>query len=130
MENQIKIICPIDCGNAPKKQVLKEVCMAFALKEITSILEELADNITWNNIGQTSISGKEQVKQALIDDHTDQPTEIHIETIITHGNTGFVNGMVLMKNHHNYAFCHVYQFTSAGKKGKIKEITSYIIKLI
>ncbi|GKU82644.1 nuclear transport factor 2 family protein [Niallia sp. NCCP-28] len=127
---EIKIICPIDCGNAPKKQVLKGVCIAFALKEITGILEDFADNITWNHIGQTSISGKKQIIQALINDHIDQPTEIHIETIITHGNTGCVNGMVFMKNQHTYAFCHIYQFTSAGKKGKIKEITSYIIKSI
>ncbi|HEU5138658.1 MAG TPA: hypothetical protein VFT51_01700 [Bacillales bacterium] len=55
-------------------------------------------------------------------------TESELHNIITHGRVGSVNGALIFKNQKRLAFCDVYQFTSAGKKAKIKEITSYVIE--
>lgn len=35
----------------------------------------------------------------------------------------------ILEDKNSYAFCNIYNFTSAGKNSKIKEITSYIIEV-
>jgi len=125
----VSIICPIDCGNAPKKLMLKEVAAALLLKDIDSVGEQLADQVAWHKVGEISYKGKEAVAKAAEAEKDNKAKEIQIETIITHGTTGAVNGTLATEALQRYAFCHIYQFTSAGKKGKIKEITSYMIKL-
>jgi hypothetical protein len=54
--------------------------------------------------------------------------EVRIDNIITHGDTGVVNGWAKMKEGNAYAFCDVYKFNGHSKGAKIREITSYIIE--
>ncbi|SEN51221.1 nuclear transport factor 2 family protein [Lihuaxuella thermophila] len=125
----LQITCAEDCGNAPKKKVLKEFNIAFVQRDIGFITEHIADNLLWNLAGSKQIQGKDRFVDALQQMMVHRATELSISNIITHGNTGSVNGVFKMENKREFAFCHVYRFSSAGKNAKVKEITSYIIEV-
>ena len=42
--NNIKVECAEDCGNSPKKQLLKELTIAFANNDIDFCMECMSDN--------------------------------------------------------------------------------------
>ncbi len=127
--NNLKIICPDDCGNAPKKQHLKELTIAFAKNDLLSINDNITDDFQWNIIGKKRIHGKENFVEALKQMQHNKVTELHITNIITHGYDGSVNGTFILENKKNYGFCNVYKFFSSRNHSKIKECTSYIIEL-
>lgn len=102
--------------------------MAFAKNNIDFLTEAITNNIHWNIIGDKSIQGKDHFVEVLEQRKNSTVTEVHITNIITHGNTGAVNGTLIFENQQEYAFCDVYTFNSAGKNSNIKEITSYVIK--
>lgn len=55
--------------------------------------------------------------------------EIRIANVITHGDTGAVNGRMKVKDGNVYAFCNVYKFKGHSKGAKVREITSYNIEI-
>lgn len=124
---ELKVICPVDCGNAPKKKILKELNIALAKKDTDLIVGYINDEILWNIIGKPTIQGKESFFKEITQTATDKISELHIQHIITHGKEAAVNGKIILENENSFSFCHVYNFTSAGKN-TIKEITSYILK--
>jgi hypothetical protein len=125
----LKIVCPDDCGNAPKKAFLKEFSIAFAHNDIAFLNENITDDFHWSIIGQHQIQGKEKVIETLKQNQKNKVTELHISNIITHGYTGSVNGTLIVENKQNYGFCNVYNFSSSRNHSKIKEMTSYLIQL-
>ncbi|MBD1383324.1 nuclear transport factor 2-like protein [Metabacillus arenae] len=127
--SDLKVICADDCGNAPKKVLLKELTIAFTKNDIDFITKVISDNVCWDMIGDKMIQGKDNLVEMLKQKKIRTVTEIHISNIITHGSTGAVNGTLIFENKKSYAFCDVYNFTSAGKHAKIKEIASYVIKI-
>jgi hypothetical protein len=123
-----RIIVEEDCGNAPKRVLLRDFNIAFAERDADSFLRHLTDTIRWTTMGEQVIEGREQVARALEQMKQRATVELVIDTIITHGPTGAVNGTVTLEDGSRYAFCDVYRFSS-GKETKIKEITSYVIKI-
>jgi len=126
MNRDIKITVPKDCGNAPKKLILRDFNVAFITKDKTTLLENIADNITWNIIGDEIVEGKGNFINKLDELYKDKITELLIYDIITHGYVASTHGRVIGTNQ-SFDFCHVYKFTGASKTAKIKTITSYII---
>lgn len=57
-----------------------------------------------------------------------EATALTLHTVITHGDTAAVDGVIMLENGESYAFCDVYRFRGASKTAKVKEITSYVIK--
>lgn len=123
----LKVICDEDCGNAPKKILIRELNIAFAQGETEVMLPHLADGVLWDVVGNRRITGKAQVEDFLQRAAEVEKAEIYLRTIMTHGTVGGANGTVTLLNGTTYHFCHVYTFNSAGKQGKIKEIISYVI---
>jgi hypothetical protein len=124
----LKVVCSDDCGNAPKKKLLQELAIAFAKKDQIFILEHLKDDVSWDIVGNKHIQGKNHVAELLTQMEKDRATELHINNIITHGSTGSINGTIVLENKKSYTFCDIYNFTSAGRNSKIKEITSFVIE--
>lgn len=122
-----RVICPDDCGNAPKKRVLKEFIIACAKKDIGVLTEYSAENIEWTFVNDTVVQGREKIIQEIETKLTKKIIEVEILNIITHGHTAAANGKIELEDHSIYSFCHVYRFVSPGKN-KIKEITSYVLK--
>ncbi|UOQ44729.1 nuclear transport factor 2 family protein [Halobacillus salinarum] len=129
MEDTLKVICTEDCGNAPRKQLLKDVKTAWAKKDTSFVLAYLAEDIHWEIPGKNSIHGKDPFALELEKQDQNTITELHLQTIITHGKTAAVNGTITEQNGKQLAFCDVFHFTSAGKKAPIKEIISYVLPL-
>ncbi|MEK4511380.1 nuclear transport factor 2 family protein [Paenibacillus anaericanus] len=125
---EIQIICAEDCGNAPKKQLLKDFNIAFARNDIGFILENITDNVKWNLIGDKVIQGRSNFAEELKQMNNIGAIELEITNILTHGNTGAAHGILRFENL-SYAFCDVYIFSSSAKNAKIKEITSYNIEV-
>ncbi|WP_187768019.1 nuclear transport factor 2 family protein [Paenibacillus sp. PL91] len=127
---ELKVICAEDCGNAPKKKLIKEFNIAFANYDIGFISENISGEICWNLVGeQLVIQGKDVLAATLEQMKNKKIIELQITSIITHGNTGAANGVIKYENAKTFAFCNVYIFSSAAKNAKIKDITSYVIEV-
>ncbi|GAB3798868.1 hypothetical protein [Virgibacillus kimchii] len=127
-EQGVKIISPSDCGNAPKKKVLRDFLVAFAVKDISFINEYTRVDIYWEIVNDMVIQGREEMVK-LLDKRMVSPTlELEIHTVITHGKTASANGTLKLENNRVYAFSNVFNFVSAGKN-TIKDITSYVIRM-
>ena len=123
----VNVICTEDCGNAPKKLVLRDLNIAFARNDKAYILEQISDDVVWYIVGSKKVIGKDQFSKELSQMKLKKAIEIEINHIITHGNAAAANGVIrYIKG--NYSFCDVYLFNSFRKNAKIKEITSYIIE--
>ncbi|MFJ9465483.1 hypothetical protein [Viridibacillus arvi] len=89
----------------------------------------MKDDVIWDIVGNKQIQGKNHVAELLIQMEKDRATELHIKNNITHGSTGSINGTIVLDNKKSYTFCNIYNFTSAGRTSKIKEITSFVIEV-
>lgn len=125
----LKVICAEDCGNAPKKSLLKELTVAYARHDFDFCATWFSDHVAWDIIGDKRISGKVEFLEELKKRSSAQVEELTIDNIITHGNVASVNGTYLFHNGETLAFCDVYQFAGFGKKAKIKAVTSYFIQI-
>ena len=125
----ITVDCAENCGNSPKKELLKDLTIAHAKHDIDFCLDWLTDDVVWDMIGDQSIQGKRDVEKILKQWKDHKVQHLRIQNIITHGDTGSVNGTITFSDQQSVAFCHVYNFRGFGKKAKIKTITSYMIQL-
>lgn len=125
---EMQVTYPHDCGNAPKKVILKDLAIAMARLDTAFMNDTIADHVSWQIIGDRQVQGKEQMIESLEQWQTKKVLELNIDMIITHGKTASLNGRITLESNKHVDFCNVYLFTNASKHSKIKEITSYIIK--
>jgi hypothetical protein len=124
-----KVVVGEDCGNSPKALLLRDLNIAFAKNNVPFILEHVTDDITWIMVGDQTIQGKANFAAVLERMKDNEVAEVRLDNIITHGDTGAVNGCLKMKDGNTYAFCDVYKFNGHSKAAKIREITSYNIEI-
>ncbi|SRR5690625_4621975 len=129
MSDNLQVECMENCGNSPKKNLLKELTIAYAKQDFSFCLDWLTDKVTWEIIGRKTVQDKHEVESALAELNRDPIQQLQIKNIITHGNTGAVNGTITLANEQKIAFCDVYNFSGFGKNAKINYISSYIIEL-
>jgi len=120
--------CAEDCGNAPKKKLLRDWTVAAVRLDAGFCEEWVTDDGIWEIAGRRRMRGKEQLAQVLRERQDGEAEALRIENIITHGNVGSVNGTVTLKGGRTIAFCDVFRFSSF-KQAKIKAMTSYWIEL-
>lgn len=108
------------------QELLENFNKAFARSDSDFILDNVADDITWTIIGDKTVEGKEAFSEALKKMVVDEPMDLTINHIITHGKAASVNGEMKASGGVVYAFCDVYKF-SGFKNPKITEMTSYAI---
>lgn len=128
-DGNFKVECAVDCGNAPKKQLLKEFTIATLQNNEDFCLEWLRDDIVWDIIGYQRLEGKNEWLAGFKQTNLQEVRELQIHNIITHGNVASLNGTIIFDDGHMIAFCDVYSFSGFGKKAKIKKVTSYVIPL-
>ena len=127
----LKVHVEADCGNAPKKVLLRDFNIAYAKGDVADLLPYVAADIRWTLVGDKVIEGKEQFAQEV--EQMTRPTqpkvvELTINNVLTHGVGGAIDGIMLLEDGSRYAYCDVYRFSSNAKDAKIKVITSYIIQ--
>ena len=115
------------CGNAPRKEFLKDFNIAFATGKADFIVDHASNEIEWNIYGDKHISGKEAFITEINIMKAYTADELTIHSIITHGREAALNGEMKMGDK-IYAFCDVYRFTNTTSD-LIKQMDSYVIEI-
>lgn len=124
--NQLTVVdIPEDCGNAPRKIVIRDFLIAVYDLQIDDVTESIHDSIQWDVVGSQMLSGPDEVRAWLVE----QPraVELTLNTVITHGTDCGADGAVKLAEGSRSSFSHIIVFAGHGKNAKIKEIRSYII---
>lgn len=124
----MKINVEADCGNAPKKEFLKDVNIAFAKGNSEFLTKSVTDKIIWDKVGDIKIEGIKKFSEELNRGNDQEVSELTLDRILTHGREGAVSGTIKLQNGKKIAFSDFYKFSGA-KGDKIKSIVSYVIKL-
>jgi limonene-1,2-epoxide hydrolase len=125
----VKIHVQPDCGNAPKMGFIRDFEVAFAEQKLQVILDSIADDIYWEMVGNSVVQGKAEAKKMVETMLDGSIAELTIENIITHGDSGAVNGVMKFVDGTTFAFCDVFTFTSHAKDAKIKKLSAYLIEI-
>jgi len=121
----MKFTKTVDCGNSPKRELLKDLSCLFATYDIETAMAYMDEDVQWTLVGDKSVDGKEQFAAAL-QKHSDiKVKELILHSIITHGKEGAVYGEMIMENGEHYVFSDIYTFKSA-KGNKVKSIVSFV----
>ncbi|NDV16025.1 nuclear transport factor 2 family protein [Muricauda sp. TY007] len=115
-----------DCGNAPKRALVKDLTCYFASNEIEKAIGLLDTNITWTLVGDKTISGIKPFRTVLQVMRQNKVQELTIYSIITHGKEAAVNGEMVLEDGSTLGFSDFYEFTSA-KGTRVKAIVSYLV---
>ena len=124
-----KITVEPDCGKAPKMALLRDFTSAFANGNASIIISNLADDVVWEMVGDQTLNGKAAAEKRLPEMLDGQIEDLNLENIITHGDTGAVNGTMKFRGGQTFSFCDFYNFTGHGKNAKIKKIQSYVVEI-
>ena len=122
------IYCKPDCGNSPKRELVKQLTQYFAAYDLENAMQFMATDVVWTLVGDTPIQGKEAFKSALEEMGTNKTKELTIHGIVTHGKEAAVHGEMLMEDGNRFGFSDFYEFTSA-KASTVKSIRSYVVPL-
>ncbi|QRF33399.1 hypothetical protein [Bacillus safensis] len=126
--NEMKLIIPTGCDNAPRKQLVINFTVAILTRQ-TEVIKEYADeSIIWYQLkNSTKLEGRNALISTLYKEDREIVGNLEIHQVITHGKFASINGVMLLANGLKIDFCDVYIFSSAAKSGKIKVIKSYRI---
>ena len=122
-----KIYVTEDCGNAPKKEYIREFNIAFAEADVEKILSMFSDDAEWVMVGNTAYHGKIEIEKALRAAKLKEAEELLIDNILSHGNRCSANGMLVFKDV-SIHFSDVYTFSRHAADAKIKKLISYAIE--
>ena len=122
----VKIHIEPDCGNAPRKKTLRDLVVAVADRDATTIRGILANDIAWALVGERQLHGPDAVEEWIAAGPT--VAEITFGSLLTHGAGASVNGVLSLDDGTTVEFCHVLQFTGAAKTAKLKEVTTYLVE--
>jgi len=108
-----RIVCAEDCGNSPRRLLLKKVLTALAKGESAFVLKNMTET-SFGSPGEKAVSGKDAVGKLLEQRKREAKAVLVIDNIITHGPSGAANGAITLANGRSYAFSHLYRFNSAA----------------
>ncbi|WNM20381.1 nuclear transport factor 2 family protein [Flavobacterium capsici] len=115
-----------NCANAPKKELVKQLTIAFASYDIPKAMNFMDSNISWTLVGEAPIIGKAQFAEALEKMSDNKAKTLTIESILTHGKEAAVHGEMLMEDGTVFGFSDFYEFNSS-KSEMVKTIVSYVV---
>ncbi len=125
--DDMQLIIPKGCDNAPRKQIVIDFAVAM-LKQQNEVIKEYADgSIIWDNLKESKrIEGQHSFITALQNENKSLIIDcLEIYQVITHGKFASINGVISLANGTRIDFCDVYMFSNTASSGKVKEIKSY-----
>lgn len=126
--NTLEVIdIPENCGNAPRKAVVRDFLIALYQRDGAHVLDRLRDEIQWDVIGSTQLQGHDDVESWL--ETQPDAAALHLHTVITHGTDCGADGRVVYDDGTEIAFNHVFIFAGHAKTAQIKTIRSYLVAL-
>lgn len=128
LPNDMKMIIPKGCNNAPRKQIVIDFTVGILTQQSNIIEEYTHESIIWHRLKeQIKLEGLSSLMTTLQGDKTIKVDCLEIDQVITHGKSASINGVLLFADGSKVDFCDVYTFSSAAKSGKVKEVKSYRI---
>jgi hypothetical protein len=115
MTIDLTLSIPADCGNAPKKQVIRDFNIAFAQGDVTGVLSFLAEEVEWDIVGNKVLQGKAAVEAELNYMAETSFQSLSLDIVLTHGKFGSAVGALTTVDGDVYRFSDTYEFVSAGK---------------
>lgn len=106
---------------------MKDFNVALAKGDISFLVENVQDKMSWEVAGNLTAQGKNEYLKATVKHQFWQVKELTVETIITHGPDASVSGQITTVSDTKFSFCDVYRFKGAGGL-TIKSIKSFIIQ--
>lgn len=124
--NEMKVIIPKGCDNAPRKQIVIDFTVAVLTAQIKTIENHAHETITWHEIKEhKKIEGLSTLISSLENEENRSIDSLEIYQVITHGKFASINGLISLSDDSTIDFCDVYTFSSAAKSGKVKGVKSY-----
>lgn len=109
------------------KEIVEKVNASFLEGNTEAFLELCADDVVWTMVGDNHVRGKENLR-AWMASMNSEPPSFTVREIIAEGDFAACHGDMTMKNEQggvdSYGYCDVYRMD----EGKIREMTSYIVK--
>ena len=124
----MKINIQPHCGNAPKKEFIRDFNIAFAGMDLNFLENAVTEDIVWEMVGGKTITGKTAFVETLKEMLDFKATELTLNQIITHGAEGAGSGSMKFEDGTTVHFADMYRFNGA-KGQKIKTLTSYAIEV-
>lgn len=110
---------------------IKSFNEAFAAKDVAFIADSVTGDVIWKMAGETVITGKQAVIDALENMDDGNSYELTLDSIIIHGTSASANGIMKSVSTSGkaqaYEFCDVYELNEP-EGGKIKKMTSYVVE--
>lgn len=122
----MKISIPKGCDNAPKKDFLVNINLAYARRDLGALNEAFTDKFNWNWVETQKTVSKTNLNASIFLEYP--VIEISLEKVLTHGREGAVMGKMTCENGTTFAFSDFYEFSGA-KGDKVKSITRFIVPL-
>ncbi len=125
-QNEMNLIIPEGCNNAPRKQILIEFTVAL-LKGDKDVIKKYAHEsiVQYQLQANKKLEGQDAFIAELQNEKDHIINTLEIYQVITHGKFASINGVFSLENDTKINFCDVYTFSTAAKSGKVKEIRSY-----
>lgn len=111
-----------------RKEIVQRINEGFAENNLEKVLSFCADDITWTMVGDTTVRGKDPIRQWMAS-MDPQPPQLRIQQTIAEGDTVVARGDMMMQEKKSgpsipYTFCDIYRF--AGDK--VVELTAFVIR--
>jgi uncharacterized protein (TIGR02246 family) len=109
------------------KEIVEKVNAAFAEGSVEGFLSFCADDVVWTMVGDTTVKGKDAIRQWMASMDM-EPPQFTVATVIAEGDFVMVHGDMTMKDKDgqvvSYAYCDIYRF----RGDKIVELRAFVIQ--
>ena len=123
----VKIHDEPDCGNAPRKEILRDFVGSLAERNSEHVTSLLADDIAWRIVGERTLTDRDTVLKWVT--ALPKVDQVVFGSLLTHGRGASADGVFHLADGTQSAFCHVLRFAGAAKTAKIVGINTYAIVL-
>ncbi|KAB8130301.1 hypothetical protein F9U64_14350 [Gracilibacillus oryzae] len=127
-QNEMKLIIPKGCDNAPRKQIVIDFTIAIWKRQNDIIMEYADESIVWFQLKEDrKIEGLSAFISSLEEGNKQNIDCLEIHQVITHGKSASINGVLSLTDGTTINFCDVYLFSNTARSGKVKELKTYKI---
>jgi uncharacterized protein len=113
---------------ANRKEIVQRINEGFAENDLEKVLSFCSDDFTWTMVGDTTVKGKDAIREWIASMHP-QPPRFTIHQTIAEGDSVVTRGDMVMQQQRNgpsipYTFCDIYRFVG----DKVAELTAFVIR--
>lgn len=114
-----------DCGNAPRREITRDLVIALADNDARVIEEMLAQNGQWTIVGAETHSGRDAILQWVAG--LPAVRELEFGSVLTHGKGASVDGTATRSDGTIVHFSHVLEFAGHAKTAPLASVRTYEI---